>query len=70
MAEIDKRMDRLQDKFFHGTISETEKQELYEFYKDQVCTDGKIIPHLLDRFLYVTHPDYGKLDKNGEIIIV
>lgn len=70
MAEIDDHINKLHDKFFNGTISDEEKQKLYDFYKDQVCVDGKVIPRLLDRFLYVSHPDYGKPDKNGLITIV
>jgi hypothetical protein len=69
MVKID-RIQQLHDKFFHGTITEEERQELYNHFKDQVCLDGKIHRDLLDRFLFVTHPDYGKPDKKGRVIII
>ena len=70
MAEIDEHIKKLHDKFFYGNITEKEKMELYNHFKDTVCADGKIHKDILNEFLYVSHPDYGKPDKNGRIKII
>ena len=68
MAKVNKHIDELHDKFFHGKATKEEIQELYEFFKDSVCADGKIHEGILNEFLITSHPDYGKPDKDGKIL--
>ena len=70
VKEVDPHIRKLHDKFFHGTITEDEKMELYEYFKDSVCADGKIHSRILDNFLVTSHPDYDKPDKDGIVRIV
>jgi len=69
MAQVDEYMDKLHDKFFHGTITEEERLELYSHYKDFIC-HGPMDETLIGEFLTTSHPEYGKPDKNGTITIV
>ena len=70
MARINKHIDSLHDKFFHGTISDKERQELYEFFKDHACSDGKVHEEILNEYLFTSHPDYGKPGKDGKTFII
>ena len=63
-------IEKLHDKFFHGTITMKEKQILFNYFKKTVCTDGKIYEDIIGEFLFVTHPDYGKPDKDGIVRII
>jgi len=69
MAQIDEHMNKLHDKFFHGTITEEERLELFGHYKDFIC-HGPIDETLIGEFLFTSHPDYGKPDKEGNIILI
>ena len=65
MAQVKDRIDELHDKFFHETITEEEQEELFAFFKAR----GRFRP-TIGEFLYTSHPDYGKPDKDGIITIV
>ena len=64
-------INRLHDKFLKGTITKEEKKILYGRFKN-LFTDrkGRVNCSDLDNFLYVSHKDYKKPDKDGVIGIV
>lgn len=63
-----KRIDQLHDKFFYGNITEVEEKELLEEYRWLFA--GSVSDDPIRDFLYTSHPDYGKPDKDGKVTIV
>lgn len=59
------RIDRLHDKFFHGSISQEEQKELFDFYAERGHSR-----QTMGDFLYTSHPSYGKPDNDGIITII
>ena len=64
-----KRKKILHDKYFHGTITEKEKEELYTYFQDAVNI-LKGFPSKIAEVIITSHPDYGKPDKDGHIRII
>jgi hypothetical protein len=64
------QIKKLHDKFFYGTITRRERGILYNHFKKIVCRDGQIYEDIIGDFLFVTHSDYGKPDKDGIIRII
>lgn len=65
MAQIDDHIDKLHDKYLQGSITEEEQKELFNFFKGRGFSEDAI-----PEMLYVSHPDYGKPNKDGDTIIV
>ena len=70
MAKKIDHINKLHDKFFHGKITEPERKELYDYYRDKIFVEGKFHRGMMNEFLITSHPDYGKPDKNGHIRII
>ena len=65
MAKVEDRIDVLHDKYFHRTITPEEEKELFAYLKERGIHED-----IAGDFLYTSHPDYGKPDKDGIIYIV
>lgn len=65
MAKVKDRIDELHNKYFHRTITPEEEKELFDFFKARGHHKSTI-----GEMLYVSHPDYGKPDKDGITYIV
>jgi hypothetical protein len=63
------RRKELHDKYFHYTITKEEVKELLSYYPNEVEL-LKNVPSKIGEFLYTSHPDYGKPDKDGIIRII